>query len=333
MAPIRVCSFSFLLVCVVTCSARPAWAQGEGKTLREILAAEQLPADAEKIRNLDKRITSGSELRYASRFLIAYYVYDPSERLNPPMFLDLYDRRTRQWTSRSIESATANWNGIDVDCLGSVLGIKAFSDFVLLDTHLSPSAGCVLILSSDLKLRGSLCGWVLGKFGENEVIYERSQVHFAAVHPAEVAIYDLRGKRDETIFPPKTPTAIRQARIEQLREFYKTHEKWCRENNDPCDPEQFDSELEDRVATDDREKSLAFIISYEQIQMFQGEQKPSGPKQVVYIYRHVGDEKKIEFREMLMEESRILFGDVPLENLLQPAVLTTIFEGAHSRKP
>lgn len=325
--------FYLSLACVLTFFARPALAQGEGKTLRQVLTEEQVTADAEKLHNLDKRITSGAELSDASQFLIAYYIHDPTGMLNPPMLIDLYDRRTGQWKSVSIESAAAKWKGLDVDCLGSVMEVKAFSNSFLLDTHLSPSAGCVLIVSRDLKLRASLCGWVLAELGDNEVIYERSQVHFAPVHPAEIAIYDLRDKRDITIFPPKAPTAIRQARIGQLREFYKPHEKWCRENNDPCDPEQFDSELEGRVAADDREKSLAFIISYEQIQIFQGEQKPSGPKQAVYLYRYVDDEKKMEHREMLMEESTARFGDVPLENLLQPEVLEKIFKEVPSRKP
>jgi len=322
-----------LLVYLLTFYVRPALAQGEGKTLRQVLTEEQVPADAGKLHNLGKRITSGAELKDASQFAIAYYLHDPSELLNPPLFIDLYDRRTGQWRGGSIETATAHWRDMDVNCLGSVWGIKASSDLLFLDTNINPSAGCVLILSHELQLRGSLCGWLLGQIGQNELIYERSQVHFAPVHPVEIAIYDLRSKRDLTIFPPKAPAAIRQARIEQLKEFYKTRAQWCRENNDPCDPEQFDSELEGNVAVDDREKSLAFIISYEQIQVFQGEQKPSGPKQVVYIYRNVDDEKKMEYREMLMEESRTRFGDVPLETLLQPEALKKIFVELPSKKP
>ena len=232
-----------------------------------------------------------------------------------------------------MESATAKWRGTDVDCLGSVWGIKASLDFLFLDTNINPSAGCVLILSHELRLTGSLCGWVLGQLGQNEIIYERSQIHFSPVHPVEIALYDLRNKRDQTIFPPKTPTPLRQTRVAQLREFYKTHENWCRENNDPCDPDQFDSELEGAPATDDRAKSLAFVISYEQIQVFHGDQKPSGPKQVVYIYRHLEDERKMEYREMSLEESRARFGDGPLENLLQPETLEKVFVQPPPKKP
>lgn len=326
--------FYFLLIYLLTLYARPSSAQGEGKTLREVLTGEQLPADAEKLHNLDKRITSGAELRDASQFVIAYYLHNSSELLNPPLFIDLYDRRTGQWRSGSIESATAHWRDMDVDCLGSVWGIKASSDLLFLDTNINPSAGCVLILSHGLQLRSSLCGWLLGQLGPDLLIYRRSEVHFAPVHPAEIALYDFRSKRDETIFPPQTPTAIRQARTAQLREFYKTNPEWCRKNNDRCDPEEFDSDVQTPIATSDGESSMAFLVSYEQIQFVQGNvQKPSGPKEVLYLYRRLDVPKKMEFLEMLWSDAKAQFGDIPLQNLLQLGTLEKIFAPPPVKKP
>jgi hypothetical protein len=326
--------FYLVLVYLLTFYARPALAQGEGKTLREVLTEEQLPADPEKLHNLDKRITSGAELKDAWQFVIAYYLHDPSELLKPPLFIELYDRRTGQWRSRSLESAKAHWRDMDVDCLGSVWGIKASSDLLFLDTHINPSAGCVLILSHALQLRGSLCGWLLSQIGQDELIHERSQVHFAPVHPAEIAIYDLRSGRDDTIFPPQVPTAIRKARSAQLREFYKTNGEWCRQNNDPCNPEEFDSDVQTPVAASASESAIAFLVSYEQIQFVQGDvQKPSGPKEVLYVYRHVDDPQKMEFREMLWSDAKTQFGDVPLQNLLQPETLEKIFAQPAVKNP
>jgi hypothetical protein len=105
------CLLHLLLTDAMTSCTRPAWAQGEGKTLREVPTAEQVPIDADTIHNLDNRITSGAELRDASQFVIAYYIHDPTERLNPPMFIALYDRHTGQWQNGSIESAVAKWRG------------------------------------------------------------------------------------------------------------------------------------------------------------------------------------------------------------------------------
>jgi hypothetical protein len=158
-------------------------------------------------------------------------------------------------------------------------------------------------------------------------------VHFAPVHPTEIALYDLRSKRDETIFPPQAPTAARQARIAQLREFYKSNTEWCQKNDDPCDPESFDSDLEGEVATNESESAVAFLISYEQIQFVQGDlQKLSGPKDVLYVYRCLGDPAKMESREMLWSDAKTQFGDVPLQNLLQPETLKRIFSEPSLRK-
>jgi hypothetical protein len=213
------------------------------------------------------------------------------------------------------------------------LRVKVFSDSLLLDTRLGPSGGCVLILPRDLKLRASLCGWLLGQLGSDLWIYHRSEVHFAPVHPAEIAVYNLSNKHDVTIFPLKGATAIRQARIAQRRDFYETHEKWCQENNDPCDPEQFDSGLESGLVTDDREKSIAFVISYGQIQAFQGDQKPPGPREVLYIFRHADDDNKMEYREMLWSDVKTQFGDVPLQDLVQPEMLQKIFGESPPKNP
>jgi hypothetical protein len=47
------------------------------------------------------------------------------------------------------------------------------------------------------------------------------------------------------------------------------------------------------------EHALAFVISYEPIQKFAGPvQKPGGPGKVVYVYRHVNDETRLDYREM-----------------------------------
>jgi len=83
--------------------------------------------------------------------------------------------------------------------------------------------------------------------------------------------------------------------------------------------------LEGKVATDDREHGMAFIISYELQGFGQDEHKPVGPSEVVYVCRHVNDESKMEYREMLWNEVRERAGNVPLEQLVEPAVLEKIF--------
>jgi hypothetical protein len=316
-----------LLAWAMACCATSASAQGEGKTLREELTERHAPMENATLVNLDKKITSGAELDDATQFLIAYYVDDGTSRLNPPIFLERLDRKTGKWQSAKLGDPSVKVQDMDVNCLGSVLSVTSFGGRFFLDTHLSPSAGCVLILSQELKLQASLYGWIVGHLGDDQLIYHRSQVHFAPVHSAEIALYDLQTKRDLTIFPRKPFQAIRQARIAQLQEFYRTREAWCRENDDPCDPEDFDSSLAGEIIGDQREQALAFIISYGQIQVFSGDQKPSGPAEVVYVYWHVKDEAKMQYREMLWSEVRERAGNVPFARLLEPAILEKLFGG------
>src|SRR5689334_8846809 len=278
------------------------WAQGEGKTLRQLLTAEHVPFAADSLSNLDKVITSGAELNDAQQFAIAYYVSDSPEQLNPPIYIDLYDRRAERcsyyvsdspeqlnppiyidlydrraerWKSGAIEAATAKSAGVDVDCLGSVLEVTAFANYLALETHINPSAGCEIILSRDLKLKTSLYGWSVGRFGDGGIVYHRSQVHFATVHPAEIAVYDPETGRDYTVFPHKPFQEIRLRLTEELREFFKTHQDYCKQANDPCDAELFDSSLTGKVVTDDREHAVAFVISYE-LQGFRSEERRVG---------------------------------------------------------
>jgi len=303
-------------------------------TLREALAAKNLPVAGVKLANLEKNITSGAELDDADQFVIAYYVDDGTGELNPPLFIDRYDRKSKEWKSAVLPSAQEKSVEIDDVCYGSILSIQTGGGRLFLDTHINPSAGCLLVLSPDMKLEASLSGWLLGRMGNDVLIYERSQVHFAPVHPTEIAVHDLRTKRNATIFPPKQPTSVRQARVAQLREFYKPNEAWCNKNDDPCDPESFDSDLQGPVVTSEADSAVAFLISYEQIQYVQGDvQKPSGPKDVLYVYRHVDDEAKTQVREMTLQEAKARFGDVPLQNLLQPEALQKIFAEEPARKP
>jgi len=318
---------SFLLFASISIDGRGT--RPANDTLRQALVAKHLPLAGAKLPNLDKNITSGAEFDDTNQFVIAYYVDDGSGLLNPPIFLDRYDWKRAVWTSAVLHDAKTKLDDMEIDCFGSILSIKAMGTRLFMDTHINPSAGCLLVLARDFQMEVGLYGWLVGYLDDDTLIYHRSQMHFAPVHPAEIALYDLRAKRDVTIFPPRKPSVIRQSRTAQLTEFYKANETWCRKNDDPCAPEDFDSSLQGPVATNHADSAVAFLISYEQIQLVQGDmQKPSGPKDVLYVYRGVKDEAKMEYREMLLEDARVRFGTSQLPDLVQPEILQKIFAAA-----
>jgi hypothetical protein len=296
------------------------------QTLRDAMAQRQIPLAEVNLANLDQKITSGAELDDASQFVIAYYLDDSSALLKPPLYIHRFDRKSATWQSGVLGEAAAGESQIASPCFGAVLDIIPLDDQLILETHINPSAGCILIVSKDLKLLSELNGWVLGHFDDATIFYHRSQVHFATVHPAEIAAYNEKSKREFTLFPPKPDSPVRARLAAELREFFRTHRDYCRKANDPCDPETFDSEVKEKVALDEREHAAAFAVSYELQGYGQDENKPSGPPRVIYVYRNANDETKVEYRELLPEDIKARFGDVSLQDILDPERLRMIFQ-------
>jgi hypothetical protein len=182
------------------------------------------------------------------------------------------------------------------------------------------------VVSRNLEFRDALYGWYLAAFSDGPIVFHRSEVHFAAVHPAELGLYDPKSRREIALFPRKPFQPTRSAFVAQLSEFYRTHPDWCNRNNHPCDAESMDSSLVGEVVTNIQEHALAFVISYDPIQEFPADlQTPMSPGKVLYVYRHVDDEARLEYRELPLSDVEAQFGRVPLGNLLEPEKLQQFF--------
>lgn len=317
------CCIAIALLAVVRF---PAARADEARTLREALAAEGISVEGASLANLDKKITSGATLNDANQFLIAYYLDDGSGLLKAPLYLDRLDRKSKSWTGGALRKGDSHPEATDSNCYGAVLDISSLLDRYVLETHINPSAGCALIVSRDLKLEATLYGWVLGHFEDGTIIFHRSQIHFATVHPAEIAVYLQKTKKDFTIFPPQSGTPVRTALTAELRDFYRSRQEYCAKANDPCDPAEFDSSLAGKIAVDDRSHAAAFTISYDLQGYGQDTNKPAGPSAVIYVYRHLDDPAKAECRELLPADVKTRFGDIPLQEMLEPARLEMIFQ-------
>jgi len=313
----------FLAIIAVCLPLARAGQQSGSQTLAQVLATAGLKASPEAVSDLDQRITSYDVLDDPSVFAIAYHWELPSGMLEDPLRIVSLDRRSGKWKSKQL------FLGSDEiahsECMGAVVEMQALPDAFLIDTHINPSAGCLLVLSRDFEFRAALYGWYMAAFGDGSIVFQRSEVHFAAVHPAELAVYNPRTKKEITLFPRRPFQTIRAEYVEKLRAFYNTHQDWCRINNDPCDPETMHSDVVGDVVTSDGEHALAFVISYEPIQVFKDAQLPVGPGNVVYVCRHADDDSKLEYREMLQGDVEKRFGNVPLKALLRPETLQQIF--------
>jgi hypothetical protein len=204
--------------------------------------------------------------------------------------------------------------------------LEASAGDFLLSTHLSPSAECTLVLSADLAIRTVLYGWPLATLADGSIVYHRSQIHFAPVHAAEIAIYNRKTGRSYTIYPSKPYQAVRQAEIAKLTPFFDAHTDWCNQHNHPCDPELFDNALDGEVVVNNQTDALAFVIDYGSDADDPGAPPPTvGHRKVVYVFRYVSNEFGFRYREMLQSDVATRFGKVPLAQLLTPANLQQIF--------
>ncbi|HYM91636.1 MAG TPA: hypothetical protein VEW91_08395 [bacterium] len=244
------------------CAAAFAMPSGaaSAETLADALRTRGLAASPQVLPNLDKPITSYAVFEDGHEFLIAYYVDDGTGLLHAPLFVNRYDKVARAWTSAEIDGRAAQFS--DTWCLGSAVDVRASTHAFYLGTHLNPSAGCTIVLSRDLAVQAVLPGWVLAVFGDGTIVYQRSEVHFAPTHYAELSLYDQTHRRDVQIYPMKPYQRIRTEHINRVRQVY-SNEAWCRAHNHHCDPELFDNFLVGEVAISDATRALAFQVAFD----------------------------------------------------------------------
>jgi hypothetical protein len=135
--------------------------------------------------------------------------------------------------------------------------------FVLARVHINPSAEWLFVISSDFKLVRELMGWELAVLPGESIVYHRNQVHFAATHTLEIAVFDPSTLTDRQIYPPAAEAAVRRLFVGRVEKAYKAvGEDWFRENNHPMDPERFDSELAGALTVDERAGTITFPVTF-----------------------------------------------------------------------
>jgi hypothetical protein len=294
------------------------------QTLADTLRDRSIPVGSPPIQNANARITSFAELNNPADYLIAYYVDDGSGSLKPPLYIARYLKDSGAWHTAGLTDIKASFHDTQVDCLGSALEIQRAGDYFFVDTHLTPSAGCVLVLNSDLTLKKSLCGWFLAAFRSGLLVYHKSEVHFAVTHPMEIAIYDLGTGRETQIYPPSRD-AIRHEYEERIRRLMPG-EDWCREHNSPCDPAEFSSELSEKVALNERTHSLAFVAQFDALGLIPREAANRSPElnmKAVYVFR-LGP-GPIRHCEFWFDDLKNRYGLNSVDELLTPAKIRELF--------
>lgn len=234
----------------------------QGKTLGDVLAAHSVPSRVLPAADLQIPAERAGWSAKNSPFLIAYYDGN-TETLPNLLHVVRYDLRTHKIQRTDLRAIDVTFHGFDSvmdrpssDCLGAVLSISEEDGLVTIETHINPSAGCVLILTPDLKFSAGLYGWVLGRI-RHDLIFEESMVHFASVHDSRLAVYDIDARKLFHIYPSQQEPE-RQLFSAQLAK-HMLSDSWCAEHNNPCNSKSFNTEIE-HLIVDPRRSNFAFDV-------------------------------------------------------------------------
>jgi hypothetical protein len=230
------------------------------ETLGGVLSAHNVPLANVPDREQRREIVGFAIAESDSLFLIAYY--DGGSNVMPPVLHVLrYDvehhhlrRADLRGLDRSFDDFDQVMSQIPDTCMRSAEDISERNGLIAIETHINPSAGCLLILNQDLSFSAGLWGWVIGSIN-GQLIVQEDTVHWASTHPARLFVYDPQRKKATHIYPAENDRA-RQEFSAALRNALPPNE-WCMQKNNPCDPETFDTDI-DHFAVDQGANEFSF---------------------------------------------------------------------------
>jgi hypothetical protein len=170
-------------------------------------------------------------------------------------------------------------------CGGSVLGFDFFGVYTLVSTHINPSAGCLLILDTDLKLVHTLYGFDPVEVAPEGIVIIENMIHFAPVHPERLQFADLATGKMQELYPPKGDVLRAKLARENKREM-PSHDT-CARMDDPCNPQLFDEDI--LSLTSDGKGQFAFIATQFANHATQADTPPETvtSQAVFYLYKLV----------------------------------------------
>jgi hypothetical protein len=194
-----------------------------------------------------------------------------------------FDQASGRWSTTTLHEPP----------LGSVVAIERMDRYVAIGMHLSPSAVSTVVLDAENNPHDRLYGWVVATLPKARAVVQRSMVHFAPIHALELFVYDAASRRSWNLLPDTDRDPIRGRLVEEMKSFYdRLGWQWCATNNDPCDPNQLDSDVA-RQWFDAKSDTLSILIAFRGPSL--DPEKVS--KYVLYEFRHPG-QTGAAFREL-----------------------------------
>lgn len=303
--------------------AAPCLIAQDYQTLAEVLKQESIPFPPASIPHLNAEITSFATLNDESQFVIAYYLADRTDqRLLSSPFITRFNKTSGQWQHTGLDDSKVQVQGGSTECIGSVLRVQANNGRYYLTLHWNPSAGCLLILRSDLTVEQTLTGGLAAFFKSGSFLYTGNMVHFASVHPETLWLYDPGTRTSKQIYP-QTDDPLRNAYSARL--VKAINENQCRVNNWSCNPEEFTSDIRFPIAVNNETGSVAFRVTFETEGFLTREEAEDSGQwdddDYVYIYQL----KPFRWRAFSIYDLNPKFETNSLPELLRPEMIEKVF--------
>ncbi len=331
--------FALTLASQVFAQAVPCTGEILGRApnqLRAVLQAFCIQPSPQLPFNLDEPVQyAGYDA--ADDFVLAYNRVASSGTIEQPLRIVRLDKLNQTWTAAEFSDysdlQTEILPGVKDPCLGAVGGLQKAGELFYVGIELSPSAGCVAAVSSDLKLQNVFSGWIEANFANGAVVLEGSTVHFAPTHPLRLSLFNPSDGSVKSIYPvEKDP--LRTRYIQRLRTEIVPADR-CEGENCELNPEHFDDELADichasrcrpAIAVNDETGSLAFMVQFSPIGFIRFDKEKDSPEwgeRVVFVYRLF--DGSVQYREFTASEMETRFRVTSLDALLAPEMLKQVF--------
>ena len=270
----------------IACGIPGFAAQTLADTLRAASVATGLFSETELAEKITSYASSGG-----NPFLLAWYTDDGSGFLRLPLHVIRYDRDAGDLRRGDLRDGDPGIGALSqtrfpLDCVGSAIQIHEHGDTIYIDTHINPSAGCVIALSSStMAFKAPLPGWLLGFIGSDRAILQGNEIHFMSVHPLHIEIFDVKRNRSVQVYPYKDDPERRK--FSHLIEPHIS-QKWCMEANAQCDPANFDTTLEGEVIVNEAAGVFGFLAKFDANGFGDAAGREVAPRTVAYVFRERG---------------------------------------------
>ncbi len=318
------CAVAMILLGIAWFS--PCGVSQENPTFADVLKQHSVPFPPATIPHLNTKITSFDILDDEQEFVIAYYPDNPKNELRAPLLLTRLNKLTGRWDHAALAESelavTDIKDGSNFPCLGSVMKVQRSTQRYLLTLHWNPSAGCFIVLKSDLRVEDARTGGVAATFRSGLIVVDGNMVHFADVHPQTLYLYEPATHKEQPLYPQEYDPFRNDfsARLEK-----EIDQNRCRTNNWGCMTDQFTTSLSYPIDINDDTRSIAFRASFEPEGFLDRDAVEASGKWDDNDYAYVFQLSPFRWREFSVYDLKPKFGTDSLNDLISPRMIERVF--------